>query len=50
MTTFEKMAKICENNEAAEMANKMLQSAIERDQRNCFDQITEAVYSIYFEK
>ncbi len=50
MTLNEKIAKICENKEATEMASKMLQNAIERGQRNCCDEITEAVYSIYFEK
>lgn len=50
MTTYEKMEKICKNKEASEMANKMLQNAIERDQRNCYDEIAEAVYSIYFER
>ena len=49
MTTFEKALKLNDHTEASEMANKMLQSAIERDQRGCFNQITEAVYSIYFE-
>ena len=50
MTIQEKIEKICENKEAAEMANKMLQNAIERGQRNCYDEIAEAVYSIYFER
>lgn len=50
MTVNEKIAKICENKEASEAANKMLQNAIERGQRNCFNEIAEAVYSIYFEK
>lgn len=50
MTTHEKIAKICEHKEASEMAIKMLQNAIERGQRNCYNEIAEAVYSIYFEK
>ena len=50
MTTYEKMEKICENEKASEMATKMLQNAIERGQRNCYNEIVEAVYSIYFEK
>ncbi len=50
MTVNEKISKICENKEATEMANKMLQNAIERGQRNCYNEIAEAVYSIYFEK
>lgn len=50
MTTQEKIIKICEHKEACEMATKMLQNAIERDQRDCYDEIAEAVYSIYFEK
>ena len=50
MTTYEKITKICEHKEASEMATKMLQNAIERGQRNCYNEIVEAVYSIYFEK
>ena len=50
MTTYEKITKICEHKEASEMATKMLQNAIERGQRNCYNEIAEAVYSIYFEK
>ena len=50
MTTQEKIIKICEHKEASEMATKMLQNAIERGQRDCYNEIAEAVYSIYFKK
>ncbi|WP_322199343.1 hypothetical protein [Acutalibacter intestini] len=50
MTIYEKITKICEHKEASETATKMLQNAIERGQRNCYNEIAEAVYSTYFEK